>query len=169
MSITITKEQAFKSIDALATVDEKTVAWAKPSYSNQGDQIYVGSSRRVARAFGTLAGGLLGYNLVHQNLAIIAERIVAAITSDVAANKDATVLHDQSKRVSNAVNGLRLMRGVHYNTRDEHEYLDQAIRTLGRAAEALHQRASGIELGQQQMAAAQAVVGQILANVVEKK
>ena len=63
----ITGAQAFKSIDALAKVDENNVAKHKLSYSNDGTEIYVGSSGSTARTFGYYVGGYLGsYNLAMQ-------------------------------------------------------------------------------------------------------
>ncbi len=163
--ITITKEKAFESIDALTQVNEATVLYQKPSYSNAGDQIYVGSSRVAARLFGALASRVVYWNQTHANLSPIADRIVTALISDVAANKDAEQLFEQAIRVSNAVNGLRLMRGVHYKTREENEYLDYAIRSLGTAATILKTRAEEIQLGQAQMDAAKAAAGQVLASL----
>ncbi len=154
----ITGAQAFKSIDALAKVDENNVAKHKLSYSNDGTEIYVGSSGSTARTFGYYVGGYLGsYNLDHANLPVMADRICTAITSEMEENNDVADLNDQAARIVNASNGLRLMHGKHYPGKATEEHFNQAIRTLGNTGALLRNRATLIARTQQRMEAAQQI------------
>ncbi|HEY5260062.1 MAG TPA: hypothetical protein VIJ46_05375 [Rhabdochlamydiaceae bacterium] len=158
----ITGTQAFKSIDALAKVDENNVANHKLSYSKDGTEIYVGSSGSTARTFGYYVGGYLGnYNLDHTNLPVMAERICTAIIAEMDGNNDAADLQDQAARIVNAANGLRLMHGKHYPSKATEGNFHQAIRALGDTGALLRDKATRITQWQQQLQAAKQIPGQL--------